>query len=179
MGAGTTEEPTSYYCSYPAWPYIDLNPVRADIFNTPESSSYTSFREWLESRFALHQAIDDQTEIGVLFDFKTPLKPLFPFENRLIDKPQVGILFNDEKYLSLVDWTGRIIRSNKHGHIEVHQSPIVSRLNIDTMETPWRHHGTHTLWLTIWCFSRSRLRHISPLFLWLASLAYILWPEWS
>ena len=55
--------------------YIDLNPVRADIFNTPESSSYTSFRKWLESRFALQQAIDDQTETGCLFDFKTRETP--------------------------------------------------------------------------------------------------------
>ena len=116
--------------------YVDLNPVRAGISDTPESSSYTSFRERLESEFDLQQAIDDQTESGDLLDFITPLKPLLPFENRLINNRQAGILFNFEDYLNLVDWTGRIIRSDKRGHIEEHLPPLLARLEISADQ--WR-----------------------------------------
>jgi REP element-mobilizing transposase RayT len=120
--------------------YVDLNPVRADISDTPESSSYTSFRERLESEFDLQQAIDGQTESGDLLDFMTPLKPLLPFENRLIDNWQAGILFDFEDYLNLVDWTGRIIRSDKRGHIEEHLPPILARLEISADQ--WRMNTT-------------------------------------
>jgi len=120
--------------------YVDLNPVRAGISDTPESSSYTSFRERLESEFDLQQAIDGQTESGDLLDFMTPLKPLLPFENRLIDNWQAGILFDFEDYLNLVDWTGRIIRSDKRGHIEEYLPPILARLEISADQ--WRMNTT-------------------------------------
>ena len=110
--------------------YVDLNPVRAGIADRPETSSHTSIRERLESEFDLQQAIDDQTECGDLLDFKTPLKPLLPFENRVVNEPQTGILFNFEEYLTLVDWTGRIIRSDKRGHIDYALPPILARLQI-------------------------------------------------
>jgi hypothetical protein len=116
--------------------YVDLNPVRSGISDTPESSSHTSFRERLESEFDLQQAIDDQSESGDLLDFMTPLKPLLPFENRLINNWQAGILFNFEDYLNLVDWTGRIIRSDKRGHIEERLPPILARLDISADQ--WR-----------------------------------------
>ncbi len=110
--------------------YVDLNPVRAGIADRPETSSHTSIRERLKPEFDLQQAIDDQTECGDLLDFKTPLKPLQPFENRLANESQTGILLNFEEYLALVDWTGRIIRSDKRGHIDNALPPILDRLQI-------------------------------------------------
>jgi REP element-mobilizing transposase RayT len=116
--------------------YVDLNPVRAGIADTPETSSHTSIRERLQPEFDLQHAIDDQTECGDLLDFKTPLKPLLPFESRLVNEPQTGILFNFEEYLALVDWTGRIIRSDKRGHIDDSLPPILARLQITADQ--WR-----------------------------------------
>jgi len=116
--------------------YVDLNPVRAGFADTPETSSHTSIRERLKPEFDLQHAIDDQTECGDLFDFRTPLKPLLPFENRLINEPQTGILFNFKEYLALVDWTGRIIRSDKRGHIDHALPPILARLQITADQ--WR-----------------------------------------
>ena len=110
--------------------YVDLNPVRAGIADTPETSSHTSIRERLHPEFNLEQAINDQTQCGDLLDFKTALKPLLPFDNRMANELQMGILFNFEEYLSLVDRTGRIIRSDKYGHIDGSLSPILSRLRI-------------------------------------------------
>ena len=110
--------------------YVDLNPVRAGIADTPETSSHTSIRERLKPEFDLQQAIDDQTDCGDLLDYKTALKPLLRFENRLVDEPQCGILLDFKEYLALVDWTGRIIRSDKRGHIDNTLPPILTRLKI-------------------------------------------------
>lgn len=114
--------------------YVDLNPVRAGIAETPEASEHTSIRERLRAEFNLLQAIDDQTECGDLLEFNTPLKPLLHFENRISDKLQSGILFRFEDYLALVDWTGRIIRDDKRGHIGQALPAILDRLQINTDE---------------------------------------------
>ena len=116
--------------------YVDLNPVRANIADTPEHSKHTSICERLQPKFNLQQAIDDQTHCGDLQDFTSPLKPLLQFENRLTNELQTGILFNFEEYLALVDWTGRIIRSDKRGHIDSTLPPILDRLQITPEQ--WR-----------------------------------------
>ena len=116
--------------------YVDLNPVRAGISERPETSHHTSIRERLKAEFDIQQAIEGQSECGDLLDFKTPLKPLLPFENRLLNESQTGILFDFEEYLTLVDWTGRIIRSDKRGHIDNDLPPILSRLLITADQ--WR-----------------------------------------
>ncbi len=108
--------------------YVDLNPVRAGIADTPETSRHTSIRERLKPEFHLQQAIDEQTKCGDLLDFRTPLKPLLHFENRRVNEPQTGILFNYREYLALVDWTGRIIRSDKRGHIDTESRGQVLKL---------------------------------------------------
>jgi hypothetical protein len=116
--------------------YVDLNPIRAGMAETPEQSEYTSIRERLRSKFNFLQAIADHTECGDLLDFDNPLKPLAPFENRLTNELQNGILFNFKEYLALVDWTGRIIRSDKRGHIDNAMPPILQRLQISADQ--WR-----------------------------------------
>ena len=110
--------------------YVDLNPVRAGIADTPETSNHTSIRERLHPEFDLQKAIDSQSQCSDLLDFKAPLKPLLPFENRMVNTPQKGILFNFEESLTLIDWTGRIIRSDKRGHIDRTLPPILERLQI-------------------------------------------------
>ena len=110
--------------------YVDLNPVRAGIADRPENSAHTSIRERLQSEFHLQQAIDDQTQCGDLLDFRTTLKPLLPFEHRLVNETQTGILFNFKEYLALIDWTGRIIRDDKSGHIDSNTPSILTRLQI-------------------------------------------------
>ena len=111
--------------------YVDLNPVRTGTAETPETSSHTSIQERLRPQFDFQQAIDDQTACGDLLDFKSALKPLLPFENQVVNEPQTGILFNFEEYLALVDWTGRIIRSDKRGCIDNALPPILNRLQIN------------------------------------------------
>lgn len=120
--------------------YVDLYPVRAGIADTTETSGHTGIRERLQPEFGVRQAIDDQTECGDLLDFKAALKLLLPFENRPVNEPQPDILFNFDEYLTLVDWTIRIIRSDKRGHIDNTLPPILTRLQIKLDQ--WRNNTT-------------------------------------
>jgi len=110
--------------------YVDLNPVRAGIATRPESSRHTSIRERIQSEFSLDTAVNEQTQCGDLLDFNAPLKPLLPFEGGILKQDQAGILFDFEEYLKLLDWTGRIIRNDKPGHIDSSLPPILTRLQI-------------------------------------------------
>ena len=112
--------------------YVDLNPIRAETADTPEQSEYTSVQERIQSRFDLIKAIEDQTACGDLLDFNAPLKPLLPFEGRLTNALQNGILFGFREYLALLDWTGRIIRDDKRGHFDHSLPLILERLEITT-----------------------------------------------
>ena len=116
--------------------YVDLNPVRAGIADQPESSPHTSIRERIHSEFNLQEAIENQTQCGDLFDFRTPLKPLLVFENGLRNETQNGILFDFQEYLKLVDWTGRIIRKDKRGYTGESLPHILDRLRIT--QEQWR-----------------------------------------
>jgi REP element-mobilizing transposase RayT len=114
--------------------YVDLNPVRAGMAESPETSEYTSIQERIQPTFQLDQAIESQQSCGDLLEFKRPLKPLRAFEAGLQDQTQRGILFAYRDYLQLVDWTGRVVRSDKRGHIEENLPPILTRLQLDLQQ---------------------------------------------
>jgi len=120
--------------------YVDLNPVRAGIAPNPEASSYTSIKERINPEFCMVQAVQDQQQGGDLLDFKAPLKPLLHFESDQGSLPEAGICFTLRDYLELVDWTGRIIRNDKHGYIDNDLPPILTRLNIE--QGQWRLNAT-------------------------------------
>jgi hypothetical protein len=93
--------------------YVDLNPIRARMAATPEESHYTSIRRRIK-QLNSPNVNDDSLEhfIGIT-------------ENN------IGIPFKLKDYLELVDWTGRIIREDKRGHIDNTQPHILSRLNLN------------------------------------------------
>ncbi len=110
--------------------YVDLNPIRANMADSPEASDYTSIKECIKPTFNLQEAISQQLTQGTLLDFQLPLKVLKLFEGNLKEQEQTGILFSFEEYLQLVDTTGRIIREDKRGAITQTLPPILERLNI-------------------------------------------------
>ena len=110
--------------------YVDLNPIRAGIETSPETSDYTSIQERIRPAFSLKQAVQSQLQCGDLLDFKTPLKPLLHFEGGEVNQTRTGILFPFRDYLELVDWTGRMIRNDKRGHIDNELPLILNRLQI-------------------------------------------------
>lgn len=95
-----------------AMAYVDLNPVHADIADTPEASEYTSVKARIEAlRNEQHTA-----------------PYLFPFVGNPREPMPEGLPFRLMDYLELLDWTGRQIREGKRGHINTALPPILSRL---------------------------------------------------
>jgi REP element-mobilizing transposase RayT len=130
-----------------AMAYVDLNPIRAGIAETPEASDYTSIQERVagvpekaqpqiqaeESTTAPQldiQMLDGQ-ELRAERDAKPlPQAELMPFGAASETPWAIPFIFED--YLELVDWTGRAIRSDKRGHIPWGHPEILDRLGIDT-----------------------------------------------
>ena len=101
-----------------AMAYVDLNPVRAAIADTPETSAFTSVKARIESlRQEQHTAPN-----------------LFPFAGNPRQPMPDGIPFRLMDYLELVDWTGRQIRDDKRGHIADTIPPILSRLGFESAD---------------------------------------------
>ena len=102
--------------------YVDLNPVRAEIAETPEESDHTSIKRRCE-------AVKSEGRVeGVLA--KQP-KALQRFAgNPRLDMPE-GLPFRLTDYLELVDWTGRQIRDDKRGSIDDVLPCLLTRLDID------------------------------------------------
>ncbi len=111
--------------------YIDLNPIRAKMATTPETSEHTSIKERIKPCFQLDRAVEEQKELKALRYFNIPLKPLSQFEGNLKNHHQKGILFSLTDYLELVDYTGRAIIPNKRGAIDINLPPILERLCLD------------------------------------------------
>ncbi|MEW8683369.1 MAG: transposase [Candidatus Thiodiazotropha endolucinida] len=101
--------------------YVDLNPVRAGMAETPEQSEFTSIAE-RTSR--LEQGRDPENEAN------NP-RGLYPFAGNPRKSMPKGLPFRLNDYLELIDWTGRTIVESKRGYIPSNQPPILERLQID------------------------------------------------
>ncbi|WP_422409087.1 MULTISPECIES: transposase [unclassified Endozoicomonas] len=99
--------------------YVDLNPIRAGKVETPEESDYTSIQERVE------QVTHSETK-------KQPLT-LKPFCSQG-QNTDVALPYLLHDYLELVDWSGRIVRTDKKGFIPSCTPPILQRLDIDPDE---------------------------------------------
>ncbi|WCN10081.1 transposase [Marinomonas mediterranea] len=93
--------------------YVDLNPLRAKIADTPEESEFTSVKKRVESVKKSEQP-----------------KALMPFVGNERENQSVGIAFKLKDYLDLVDLTGRVVRQDKRGSIDLSLSPILQRVGI-------------------------------------------------
>ncbi len=103
--------------------YVDLNPVRAKIANTPESSDYTSIKRRIEY-YKKHPKPDTRPEQS---DRQPP--ELISFAGIHHHETSAGLPFELRDYLTLVDWTGRAIRDDKAGTIAKGAPPILTRLH--------------------------------------------------
>ena len=92
--------------------YVDLNPVRAGMASTLETSLHTSIHaRLLEMRCATPEAL------------------LMPFD--ATGRTPWAIPFALEDYIELADWTGRQQRPSKRGTISESLPPILMRLGLN------------------------------------------------
>ncbi len=95
--------------------YVDLNPIRAKMAETPETSSHTSAKTRVDALAAQR---------------KQPSK-LYPFIGNPREPMPRGLPFQLQDYLNLLDLTGRAIRDDKRGFINNELPPILERLEIE------------------------------------------------
>lgn len=129
-----------------AMAYVDLNPIRAGLAETPEKSDFTSIQERVggipagsvdkdpehetESRADPELTVLDgeilqkEPVVGPL-----PRAELMPFD--ATGRTPWAIPFAFEDYFELVDWTGRAMHPDKRGHIPADYPKILVRLGID------------------------------------------------
>jgi len=89
--------------------YVDLNPIRAAVARTPETSPHTSVAARIQQR-------DEH---------------LVPFvHGTRYDADAIPI--SEQDYLHLIDWTGRQLQPGKGGRISSNAPPILVRLNVDS-----------------------------------------------
>jgi REP element-mobilizing transposase RayT len=118
-----------------AMAYVDLNPVRAAIAQTPEESAHTSVQERIKQVKSEPQITDEQTDTAAESEEnaselkKIPVAPLLPFDPT--SQLHVGIPFALDDYLELVDTVGRAVHPSKRGYIPEHTPAILVRLGID------------------------------------------------
>jgi len=81
--------------------YVDLNPIRAAMAKTPETSEYTSVQERINNK-----------------------------ETKLLGFTDKDIPYYLTDYIALVDFTGKCIHPNKRGYIDNDLPEILKRLEI-------------------------------------------------
>lgn len=126
--------------------YVDLNPVRAALAETPEASAFTSVQDRVIDRQSALSAAspdvaDQQAEHGPQAGWLAPLA-LDPPRKRVRERSAVRRASNRgclpmslDQYLGLVDWTGRQLRPGKAGRVPPDLLPILERL--DCSQAVW------------------------------------------
>ncbi len=114
--------------------YVDLNPIRADMAETPEQSDFTSIQE------RIHKAINNN-ESHTLLPFQDEAKKeteTNPDTENSLKLKEKALPIERNDYIALIDWSGRAILDNKRGAIPDDIPPILTRLGID--ESDWIQH---------------------------------------
>ncbi len=130
--------------------YVDLNPVRANMAKTPESSNHTSI----------------QYRIRAARAGKTP-KRLMPFSSKSKRDLSIGLPFTLIEYLQAVDATSRNIYLAKEGKVDANKLHILKRLNIESenwltlttqFETLFKHAAGKVLHLEQYAHNQNQVR---------------------
>lgn len=114
-----------------AMAYVDLNPIRAAMSETPETSDHTAIKRRVEqSQSPLPEppkkpAIPTDPDI-----LNLPEAPLLPFDSTETFTTGIPFIFDD--YLELIDTVGRAVHPKKRGFIPDSTPAILQRLHIST-----------------------------------------------
>jgi len=111
--------------------YVELNPIRAKMAESPEQSNYTSAQKRIKEV--------QKTPVRSAEPYQP--KTLFPFVGNPREPMPEGLPFKLDDYLELLDWTGRTIREDKRGAIDSNLPPILNRLHIEPKN--WLYSAQH------------------------------------
>ncbi len=103
--------------------YVDLNPIRNRMAETPETSDHTSVKKRIKHKFEIRPVNPEAIRAQ-----PSELLPLVGYPRNKMPK---GLPFRYTDYLELVEWTGRNLRDDKKVYIPDHLPDILTRLNID------------------------------------------------
>lgn len=122
--------------------YVDLNPIRAGMADSPETSKHTAIQQRIS---ALRNTMNEQKGTTPHEGQSAEQAPQPGFLHPFVGNPRQampdGLPFRLQDYLELVDWTGRLLRDDKRGAIPNHLAPILDRLNISP--EAWLHLTRH------------------------------------
>lgn len=111
--------------------YVDLNPIRAGLAETPETGDHTSVKHRIDRRR------EQQPDELMAFLKPRVQQPSLAPNTQAPQNPQESVIpITFSNYLELLDWTGRILREDKTGAIEASMPPILTRLN--TNDIQWK-----------------------------------------
>ena len=107
--------------------YVELNPVRANMVESPELSEFTSCYKRVKAELAREklEKKPNNKRLQEEAELDSWLSPIFSTKN------ERGILeMTFKEYLELLDWTGREIREGKRGAIPANLESILERLKL-------------------------------------------------
>ena len=110
--------------------YVDLNPIRAGICETPEQSEHTSAKRRIDQHRNRDPQASDWLAPLTIDELALPGPSPSSLSSRCSDKGVLPVSLED--YLMLLDWTGRQVAQGKSGKVPDHLAPILIRLGIDT-----------------------------------------------
>ncbi|TPW17243.1 MAG: hypothetical protein FD130_733 [Halothiobacillaceae bacterium] len=111
--------------------YVDLNPIRAGIAKTPETSDHTSVQQRIQQ---LQAKTEQPRKTEPSIAEPTSIVKLMPLVKTASDIHPNAIGYSLSDYLELVDWAGRSIRDDKCGAIDSRTPPILQGLGINADE---------------------------------------------
>jgi len=120
--------------------YVDLNPIRASIAKTPESSQFTSAFERLQGEKGPAVSGQRQGNVAGRRGVRGAwLSPVELAESHAAESGPVPsgrasnrgcLAMSQSEYLRLLDWSGRVLRHGKRGAIPSSLPPVFERLGM-------------------------------------------------
>lgn len=105
-----------------AMAYVDLNPVRAGISDSPDEAEFTSIYTRIREMHRVASASKSSS--------RTRSYRLLPFRDQAPENaPAIPMSFHE--YIALLDWSGRCKRKDGQGVIDNRAPPLLNRLSID------------------------------------------------